>query len=141
MCPFFNQKNINRRNCQSLTLKKRIYICSHISRTIDMIKTKAIMTSSLQDLLSYWLTTKKSMFNHAVPKYAFLIGFPTRISKPETLYLIQNESLETINKTMQFVFPSPVTIVKSHEKKCQLFMQNYQMIWRNVNSEEMDTKS
>ena len=28
------------------------------------------------------------------------------------------ESLETINKTMSSVFPSPMTMVKSHEKKC-----------------------
>ena len=30
-------------------------------------------------------------------------------------------SLETINKTMKFVFPSPVKMVKSHGKKFQNF--------------------
>ena len=55
-------------------------------------------------------------------RYAFLIGFPITINKPEILRLIMNwiwvESLETINKTMSSVFPSPMTMVKSHEKKC-----------------------
>ena len=54
-----------------------------------------------------------------MPRYAFLIGFPITINKPEIL-VESLESLETINKTMWFVFPSPVTMVRSHEKVLKL---------------------
>ena len=52
-----------------------------------------------------------------MPRYAFLIGFPITINKPEILNWIWVESLETISKTMSFVFPSPVTMGESYEKK------------------------
>ena len=48
-----------------------------------------------------------------MPGYAILTGCPITIDKPEILNRIWVESLETINKAMQFVFPSPMTMVKS----------------------------
>ena len=48
---------------------------------------------------------------------------------------------------MQFVFPSPVTRVKSHENKCQNYFcvtkitaNDMMKCGRNVNFEEMDTE-
>ena len=55
-----------------------------------------------------------------MPRYAFPIGFPITINRPEIPNSVLVESLETINKTMQFLFPSPVKMVKSDEKILQL---------------------
>ena len=54
-----------------------------------------------------------------MPRYVFLIGFPITINKPEILNCILVERLEKINKTVSFVFPCPLTIVKSYENKYQ----------------------
>ena len=48
----------------------------------------------------------------------FLIGFLITIGKPEILSCIYVEGLEMISK-LKFVFPSPVTMVKSHKKNYQ----------------------
>ena len=51
------------------------------------------------------------------------------------------ENLETINKTMKFVFPSPMTMVKSHEKSLKLSLSlRYAEMLPNVDFEEMDTE-
>ena len=69
-------------------------------------------------------------------RYAFLTAFPITINKPEILKWIWFESLETINKAMQFVFPSPVTMVKSllGNQMSKLFFQNITAtaVWWNV---------
>ena len=78
-------------------------------------------------------------------RYAFLTGFPITINKPEILKWIWFESLEAINKVMQFVFPSPVTMVKSlsQNQMSKLFFQNITGMVKCrqiVNFEEMDTE-
>ena len=78
-------------------------------------------------------------------RYAFLTGFPITINKPEILKWIWFESLEAINKAMQFVFPSPVTMVKSlsQNQMSKLFFQNITGMVKCrqiVNFEEMDTE-
>ena len=51
-------------------------------------------------------------------RYAFLTGFPITIDKPEILNWIWVESLETINKAMQFVFH------RDNGEITKLFFQN-----------------
>ena len=63
----------------------------------------------------------------------FSIGFPITINKLQILNWVQLESLETINKLLNFctlylssnsnIIPSPVAIVKSHGKKCQNYFR------------------
>ena len=85
--------------------------------------------------VSYWLTDKQSMSNH-VPlcqDMRFSIGFPITINKLQLLSWVQLESLETINKLLNFctlylsskpnISPSPVAIVKSHGKKYQNYFR------------------
>ena len=81
-----------------------------------------------------------------VPRLVFLIGFPITISKLKILNWIYVESLETINKLWNLYLslkpgtsPSPVTLVKSHEKKSQNYIPSMVKCCRNVNFEEIDT--
>ena len=59
----------------------------------------------------------------AVPKHAFIIGFPIKISKPEMRNRIYVECLKAINKPWTLYLtskpdtcPSPVTMAKSRVK-------------------------
>ena len=85
--------------------------------------------------VSYWLTDKQSMSNHVslCQDMRFSIGFLIIINKLQILNWVQLESLETINKLLNFctlylsskpnISPSPVAIVKSHGKKCQNYFR------------------
>ena len=57
-----------------------------------------------------------------MPRFAFLIGFPITISKPEILNNIYVESLEKIKKNYGLYFRLRYT-GKSHEKKCQNYFR------------------
>ena len=87
-----------------------------------------------------------------VPRQAFLTGFPMKIKKSCIFNWISVESLETINKLSTLhlpwkpdISPSPVTMVKSHEKRCLSYFcvgtSQLTMVkcCRDVNFEEIDT--
>ena len=73
----------------------------------------------------------ESRFN--VQRYEFLISFPITIGKPDIL------NWESLN--WEFVFPSPVTMVKS-SKLFSCDSDHYDMMKcrQNVNFEKMDTE-
>ena len=80
----------------------------------------------------YWFNVKQSMSNHwfIVSRYSFLIGFTIKISKSWMLNWFLVEGPETIKKfcTLHFLSKpdtcaSPVTIVKPHKKKCQIYFR------------------
>ena len=73
----------------------------------------------------FWLLSSGMVIEYcfAVPKHAFIIGFPIKISKPEMLSRIYVECLKAINKPWTLYLtskpdtcPSPVTMAKSKVK-------------------------
>ena len=91
-----------------------------------------------------------------MPRHAFLIGFLISVSKIWRVNCISVESMETSKYVFVFLIikpdtiPSPMTMVKSHEKKCRNYFRvttsqltRYSRVKyrRNVIFEEIDKPS
>ena len=87
--------------------------------------------------VSYWFIVIQSISNHVSWSHAFLIGFPTKISKLEIFNWISVEGLDTINRfcTLYFslkLFTSPSTVTRDNGKITQKELS--ELLWLSHNS-------